>query len=454
MKYYIDKIREIITKQDTPPLCFVHSFGCQQNVSDGEKIIGLLSEIGYGVTTNADDADIIIYNTCAVRENAEQRVYGMIGELKHIKAKKPEIIIGICGCMAQEEKTTKRIKESYKQVDLVFGTHALSELPRLLYEVYSEREFVSDISEYGFTECEYKPVRSSWFKASVPIMYGCNNFCSYCIVPYVRGREVSRAPDAIIDEIKQLAADGYKEIMLLGQNVNSYGKNLDTPVNFSQLLKMINAVEGDFKIRFMSPHPKDMSYELIDTIFECDKVCKHIHLPLQSGSNTILEEMNRHYTVEKYMDIVSYIRNKNPEFSITTDIIVGFPNETYEDFLKTKEVVEKVKYDNIYSFIYSKRTGTKAAEIIDMTSEEDKGHWMTELLQVQREISTEHYKRFIGKTMDVLFDAKGKHEGIYTGKSDEFIIVEAACDDSSIIGQRKRVKITKAYNWALYGEII
>ena len=431
MDSYTKKIKKIINEFDFPKLCYVHSFGCQQNVSDGEKIIGLLSSLGYGITNDVNNADVIIYNTCAVRENAEQKVYGMIGELKHLKEQKPDIIIGICGCMAQEEKTA-----------------------RLLFEVYTTRKFISDIGEYNCLETEFKAIRSSKFKASVPIMYGCNNFCSYCIVPYVRGREQSRTPEAILNEVKQLAADGYKEIMLLGQNVNSYGKTLDKPVSFAELLKQINDIDGDFKIRFMSPHPKDMTKELIDVVFECDKICKHIHLPLQSGSNNILKEMNRRYTVEKYLDIVSYIRSKNPEFSITTDIIVGFPNETYNDFLKTKEIVEKVKYDNIFSFIYSKRTGTKAAEIDDKTSEEDKSRWMTELLQTQREISTEHYKRFVGRTMTVLFDTEGKHTGIYTGKSDEFIIVEAEYPDNSIIGERKQVKITKAYNWALHGEIL
>lgn len=454
MSLYIDKLKEILAKKETPPLCFVHSFGCQQNVSDGEKILGLLSEAGYGVTNDVNSADVIIYNTCAVRENAEQRVYGMIGELKHLKEKKPEIVIGICGCMAQEEKTVAKIKSTYKQVDFIFGTHAMQELPHLLYDVLKNRKFVYDTKEYDTFETEIRAVRSSSFKASVPIMYGCNNFCSYCIVPYVRGREKSRTPEAIMNEVKQLAADGYKEIMLLGQNVNSYGKNLETPVSFAELLRMINNIDGDFKIRFMSPHPKDMTNELIDTIFECDKVCKHIHLPLQSGSNEILKNMNRKYTVEQYMDIVSYIRSKSADFSITTDIIVGFPNETYKDFLKTREVVEKVKYDNIYSFIYSRRTGTKAAEIEDKTSDADKSKWMTELLQTQREISTEHYKRFIGRTLEVLFDARSRHEGLFTGKSDEFIIVETPFEDDSIIGQRRKVKITKAYNWALYGEII
>lgn len=453
MTEYIEKIRNIINKQSEIPLCYVHSFGCQQNVSDGERILGLLSSCGYGITSEPDSAQLILYNTCAVRENAENKVYGMIGELKHLKEKNPELIIGLCGCMAQEAKTVEKIRSTYKQVDLVFGTHALSELPRLLYEVLTKRKFIFDTDEYNSLPPKISSVRQSNFKTGVPIMYGCDNFCSYCIVPYVRGREKSREVEDILSEIRELADKGYKEIMLLGQNVNSYGKGLDKPITFSELLRKINSIDGDFKIRFMSPHPKDCTPELIDTILECDKVCKHLHLPLQSGSNEILKKMNRRYTAEKYMETVDYVRSKNPDFSLTTDIIVGFPNETYEDFLKTKEIVEKVKFDNIYSFIYSKRSGTKAAEIIDNTSDEDKSKWMTELLAVQREVSTEHYKRFLGCELEVLFDAESKHEGYITGKSDEFIIVEAE-GDSSLIGKRKKVKITQTFNWAVSGEII
>lgn len=454
MSSYKEKVAEILGRSEAPPLCYVHSFGCQQNVSDGERILGILSEMGYGVTSDINSASLIIYNTCAVRENAENRVYGLIGELKHMKEQDPSLIIGLCGCMAQEEKTVQKVRSTYKQVDLIFGTHALSELPRLLYDVLTTRKFVCDTGEHSEPDKEINAVRSSSFKASVPIMYGCDNFCSYCIVPYVRGREKSREPEAIIREVRELAEKGYKEVMLLGQNVNSYGKNLDRPINFAELLRRINEIEGDFKIRFMSPHPKDCTKELIDTIFECDKVCKHLHLPLQSGSDEILKKMNRRYTAEKYMEIVDYARSKDPEFSLTTDIIVGFPNETYNDFLKTLDIVKKVKYDNIYSFIYSKRTGTKAAEMTDTTSDEDKSKWMTELLQVQREISTEHYKRFLGRTLEVLFDGESRREGMLSGKSDEFIIVEAPCADKSLIGQRKKVKITKAYNWALCGEIV
>ena len=454
MTEYINKVQELLAERDAPPLCYLHSFGCQQNVTDGEKILGLLVEMGYGVTSDIYSADMIIYNTCAVRENAELKIYGLIGNLKHFKEQKPDLIIGICGCMAQQEQVVEKIRKTYKQVDLIFGTFALKKLPRLVYDVLVQKKTAVDITEYH-TEIpeDIKAVRSGSFKAGVPVMYGCNNFCSYCIVPYVRGRERSRKPEAILKEVRELAEAGYKEIMLLGQNVNSYGKTLENPVSFSELLRMINDIDGDFKIRFMSPHPKDATKDFIDTIIECDKVCKHLHLPLQSGSNRILKEMNRRYTVEKYMEIVDYARSRVPDFSFSTDIIVGFPNETYEDFKCTLDVMRKVKYDNIFSFIYSKRTGTKAALIDDQTSDEDKGRWMRELLEVQREISTEFFKRFEGRVLDVLFEDKSKKNGWYSGKSDEFIIVEAESDDN-IIGQRKKVKITKAFNWALQGEII
>ncbi|MCM1329501.1 MAG: tRNA (N6-isopentenyl adenosine(37)-C2)-methylthiotransferase MiaB [Ruminococcus sp.] len=454
MSEYINKIKEIFSKRLTPPLCFLHSFGCQQNVSDGEKILGMLCGMGYGVTEDISAADLIIYNTCAVRENAELKVYSLIGNLKRLKENNPDLIIGICGCMAQEEKTVRNIKKSYRHVDLIFGTFAVGELPRLLYEVLTERKKAVDITEYGGEIPEnVSAYRTDRIKASVPIMYGCNNFCSYCIVPYVRGRERSRQPKAVLDEVRGLAAAGYREIMLLGQNVNSYGKNLDEPVSFAELLREIDKIQGDFKIRFMSSHPKDATEELIDAIAECGKVCKHLHLPLQSGSDRILAAMNRNYTVEKYLKIVDYARSLMPDFSLSTDIIVGFPNETEEDFRQTLDVIKRVKFDNIFSFIYSKRTGTKAAEIEDTTPDEDKSGRMRELLEVQRDITDKGFKRFVGRTLTVLFDGESKTEGYISGKSDEFIIVEAKAD-KSLIGQRKQIKITKAFNWALQGETV
>ena len=451
---YVDMVREIFSAGEAPPLCYLHSFGCQQNVSDGEKILGVLCEMGYGVTKDMDNADLIIYNTCAVREGAELKVYSLVGNLKKLKEKKPGLVIGLCGCMAQQEKTVEQIRKSYRHVDMIFGTFALKELPRLLYTVLTEKKPVSDITEYeGTIPEDIAAVRNDRIKASVPVMYGCDNFCSYCIVPYVRGRERSREPEAVLNEVRQLAEAGYKEIMLLGQNVNSYGRNLPEPVTFAELLREINKIKGDFKVRFMSSHPKDATRELIDAVIDCEKVCKHMHLPLQSGSDRILEAMNRRYTAEKYMEIVNYARSRIPDFSFSTDIIVGFPNETEEDFQATLKIVEEVGYDNIFSFIYSVRSGTKAALIDDKTDPEEKSSRMRRLLELQREITDKSFKRFIGRTLTVLFDSESSKEGFCSGKSDEFIIVEAKAD-SSVIGQRKQVKITNAFNWALQGELL
>lgn len=450
---YIEEVRKIFSEREAPPLCCVHSYGCQQNVSDGEKLLGQLSLMGCGVTDDMTAADIIILNTCAVRENAELKVYGNIGELKRLKEQKPDMIIAVGGCMGQEPKTAEKIKKSYRHVDIVFGTFAAKELPRLIYEALTQRRLIIDTAERN-TECfeDIPAVRNEKYKAGVSIMYGCNNFCSYCIVPYVRGRERSREPEKIIEEIKRLADGGCKEIMLLGQNVNSYGRGLDEKIDFPELLRRIDSIDGDFRVRFMSPHPKDATNEFFDVIAESKKICRSVHLPLQSGSDRILKEMNRRYTVQKYMDMVSYARKVMPELSISTDIIVGFPNETYEDFLQTLDVVKAVKYDNIFSFIYSKRTGTKAADIIDHTSEEDKGKWFRELLAVQREISEEHYKRFMGAEFDVLFDGTYKEEFI-SGKSGEFIItlVKGSPD---LIGTMRKVRVTKTHNWAVEGELI
>ncbi|MDY3792840.1 MAG: tRNA (N6-isopentenyl adenosine(37)-C2)-methylthiotransferase MiaB [Oscillospiraceae bacterium] len=450
---YIQAVRDIFAKRETPPLCCVHSYGCQQNVSDGEKLKGQLCLMGCGITDDMTAADIIILNTCAVRENAELKVYGNIGELKRLKEQKPDMLIAVGGCMGQEPKTAEKIKKSYRHVDIVFGTFAAKELPRLIYEALTKNEFIVDTAERN-TECfeDIPAVRSEKYKAGVSIMYGCNNFCSYCIVPYVRGRERSRSPEKIIEEIKRLADDGCKEIMLLGQNVNSYGRGLEEKIDFPELLRRIDNIDGDFRVRFMSPHPKDATREFFDVIAESKKICRSVHLPLQSGSDRILKEMNRRYTAEQYMDMVGYARKVMPDLSISTDIIVGFPNETYEDFSRTLDIVKAVKYDNIFSFIYSKRTGTKAAEIIDHTSEEDKGKWFRELLAVQREISEEHYKRFLGAEFDVLFDGTYKEEFI-SGKSGEFIITLVK-GSPELIGTMRKVRVTKTHNWAVEGELI
>ena len=449
---YKEKLKQIFSGKNIK--AYVHSFGCQLNVSDGEKIKGILKETGCSFTDKPEDAGIIIFNTCAVRESAEERVFGIIGSMKKLKAENPDLIIGVSGCMTAQEKNLERIKKSYPQVDIVLGTSAISSLPRLIYEHLESNKLEYDISEYADFSCNAEQVRESSFKASVPIMFGCNNFCTYCIVPYVRGRERSRASADIISEVTQLVNQGYKEIMLLGQNVNSYGKDLENDLTFPELLRKINEIDGDFIIRFMSSHPKDAKRELLDTILECEKVAKHLHLPVQSGSNSILKAMNRNYTVEKYLETVDYLRSHDSGFSLTTDIIVGFPNETDEEFQDTVKLIKQVEYDNIYSFIYSKRSGTKASMIEDSTPEEVKSHRLRELLEVQREISDRHYRRFIGKTMRVLADGKSKkREGFLTGKSNEFIIAEFKGDES-LIGQFVNIKVTDSMNWAVTGEII
>ena len=447
----IEKIKAIFA--DSTPKAYVRSFGCQQSVSDGEKIKGLLSLMGCTFTEDETQADIIMLNTCAVRENAEDRVFGIVGSMKKLKELKPSLIIGIAGCMTAQSHVAEKIKKSYPQVDIVMGTSAISALPHLLLDCLNGQKFSADLSEYDDFSAVVPQIRESSFKASVPIMFGCNNFCTYCIVPYVRGRERSRKPEDIIDEVRGLVREGYKEIMLLGQNVNSYGNDLDGGMNFPKLLRELNKIDGDFWIRFMSSHPKDATKELADAIFDCEKVAKHLHLPVQSGSNDVLRRMNRRYTVEKYMETVDYIRSRDPDFSLTTDLIVGFPDESNADFQATLDIIKRVKYDNIYSFIYSKRTGTKAAEMYDPVTDEEKGKRMRELLEVQRDISTGHYRRFIGRTLRVLADGTAKkRKGWLTGKSSEFIIVEFEGDES-LIGQFVDVEITDAMNWAVTGVI-
>ena len=454
MQEYIQKVKDIISNSSNQYMAYVHTFGCQLNFSEGEKIKGLLAQMGYGLTNAPDNADIIIFNTCAVRENAEDRVFGQIGAIKRFKRSNPNLIIGLSGCMAQEKHICDKIKKSYPYVDIVFGTSAMDKFPKLLLDVLNGKKHAFDTTEYGdIIDESFNQVRDSNIFASVPIMYGCNNFCTYCIVPYVRGRERSRKSDTIVNEVTQLVHQGYKEIMLLGQNVNSYGNDLKDEISFPQLLRKINAIDGDFIIRFMSSHPKDATKELIDTIFECDKVGKHLHLPVQCGSNSILKAMNRRYTVEKYLETVDYARSKCPDFSLTTDIIIGFPNETDEDFQATVDLIKRVKYDNIYSFIYSKRTGTKASLIDDKISDEEKGKRMRDFLAVQRDITDKSYKRFIGRTLRVLVSGEGKAEGTLTGKSSEYIIVEFV-GDKSLIGQFVNVKVTQSRNWSVFGELV
>lgn len=389
-KDYINKVKEILDNRFSTksPKAFVHTYGCQGNLADSERIKGMLIQMGYELCESEESADFILYNTCAIREHAEDRVFGNVGALKPLKKAKPHLIIALCGCMMQQEHISEKIKKSYPYVNLVFGTHVLHTFPELLYKVLCNKKRVFSVENSDGVIAEgMECSRDSGENAWLPIMYGCNNFCSYCIVPYVRGRERSRQPDIIINEAKELIKEGYKKITLLGQNVNSYGKNCDFNMTFSSLLRELDRLDGDFQFDFMTSHPRDCSFELLDTLSQCKHFCKHLHLPVQSGNNRVLKEMNRHYTREHYLELVNYAKEKMPDVDITTDIIVGFPGETYEEFLDTVSLVKEVKYGSMFTFIYSARVGTPAAQLPDPISLKEKKKWFTELLKVQEEIS-------------------------------------------------------------------
>ena len=392
-KEYILKVRTILGSRfhGSVPKAFVHTYGCQGNVADSEHIKGMLVEMGYELCEEVSEADFILYNTCAIREHAEDRVFGNVGALKKYKKEKPGLIIALCGCMMQQNHISEKIKKSYPFVNLVFGTHVTHKLPELVSKAMCSGKRVFCIEESEGVIAEGQPSsRDSGDNAWLPIMYGCNNFCSYCIVPHVRGRERSRKPDVIIAEAESLIKEGYKLITLLGQNVNSYGKNCDFDVNFAELIRRIDALEGDFKFDFMTSHPRDCSFELIDALAESKHFCGHLHLPVQSGNNRILKEMNRHYTRERYLELIDYAKKKIPGVDITTDIIVGFPGETYEEFLDTLSLVKEVRYGSMFTFIYSPRKGTPAAEMEDPITKKEKTKWFLELLKVQEEIAAEN----------------------------------------------------------------
>ena len=430
------------------------AMGCQMNAHDSEKLEGMLDEMGFDRTDEETEADFIIYNTCCVRENAEQKVYGKLGWLKHYKeTKNPDAVIALCGCMMQQETVLQTLRQKYRHVDIVFGTFNLYKLPELVATRMESGETVYDIWQEQREVVEDLPaIRHFPYKASVNIMFGCNNFCSYCIVPYVRGRERSRTPEDILAEVRRLAADGVKEVMLLGQNVNSYGKNLKTPVSFAELLRMVNEVEGIERIRFMTSHPKDLSDELIQAMADCDKVCKYLHLPVQSGSDEILRRMNRHYTKESYMELVRKARAAMPDITLSTDIIVGFPGETEEDFQGTLELVKKVGYMQLFTFIYSKRTGTKAAEMPDPTPRAEKTDRMTRLLKVQDEIAMDLVRQQVGQTVRVLVEGYGRSDGTLSGRLDNNLTVEFAADPA-LMGSYAQVHLTGARATVLLGEL-
>ncbi len=437
----------------TQPLAYIHSYGCQQNVSDGERIKGVLMDIGFGLCDSPENADLVLFNTCAVREHAEQRVLGNVGALKPLKEKKPGMIIGLCGCMANQQQVVDKIRKSYPYVDLVFGVDGIDTLPALLAQKLQQKKRILMDPAQRPVIVEQMPVcRDSKFRAWLPIMYGCDNFCTYCIVPYVRGREKSRRSADILAEFKQLVAAGYKEITLLGQNVNSYGKGLDENIDFSDLLNLLCAVPGDYQIRFMTSHPKDASRKLIDTIGAQPHLCKHLHLPVQCGSNRVLQEMNRRYTVEQYLELVEYARQRVPGITFSSDIIVGFPGETEEDFQGTIELVKKVGYMQLFTFIYSKRTGTKAAEMEDPTPRKEKTDRMQRLLDVQEKIAMDLIHQQVGQTVRVLVEGFGRAEGNLVGRLDNNLTVEFAADES-LIGSYANVKLTDSRATVLLGEL-
>lgn len=435
-----------------PKACVI-TFGCQQNVSDSEHLKGMLVESGYVMTDIAEEADFIIFNTCAVRGHAEDRVYGNIGKVKALKKKNPLLLAAVCGCMAQQQSVADKIKKSYPYIDIVFGTQVFHRLPEFIYKRITGSPRIFELSLSNEKIVEDIPVsRDGTFKGWLPIMYGCDNFCTYCIVPYVRGRERSREPEKILEEARAMVEAGYKDITLLGQNVNSYGKGCEKEITFAKLLRMINDIPGDFRIRFMTSHPKDCTIELLDTIKDCEKVSTHLHLPFQCGSNRILKRMNRKYTRESYLELIDAVRERIPDVLITSDIIVGFPGETYEDFKETLSLVEKVKFSSLFTFIYSPRPDTPAAVMDDPVSREEKGKWFDELLKLQEKIAAENVKNYIGKTYRVLCDGFGSVEGYMTGHTSGTASIEFEGDER-LLGKFVNVKVEE-YTNVFKGKII
>ena len=436
--YFMKKAQMLVQKKSEElgrPLTYhVTTFGCQMNARDSEKLVGILDEVGY-TEVEDENADFVIYNTCTVRENANQRVYGRVGYLHSIKKKKPHMMIALCGCMMQEAQVVEKLKKSYSFVNLIFGTHNIYKFSELIVTALESDRMVIDIWKDTDKIVEDLPSERKYaFKSGVNIMFGCNNFCSYCIVPYVRGRERSRNLKDIVREIEKLVEDGVKEVMLLGQNVNSYGKNLEEPVTFAQLLKEIEKIEGLERIRFMTSHPKDLSDELIEVMKDSKKICRHLHLPLQSGSSRILKIMNRHYDKERYLTLVKKIKTAMPDISLTTDIIVGFPGETEEDFLETMDVVKKVRFDSAFTFLYSKRTGTPAAVMENQISEDVMKDRFDRLLEEVQTIGREMSSRDTGSVQEVLVEEVNEHDSsLVTGRMSNNLLVHFP-GDASLIG--------------------
>ena len=448
------KIKAMHEGRNAAPKALVDTFGCQQNVADSQHILGMLEAMGFTFTDRAEEADIIVLNTCAIRDHAEKRVFGNLGALTHTKRAHPEQIICLCGCMAQRPEVAEKVRKSYRHVDLVFGPQALWKFPELLMQVYTRRGRVFSIDDEHGRIAEGMPVvREGSIRAWVSIMYGCNNFCSYCIVPYVRGRERSREPERILAEVRELVQAGYKEITLLGQNVNSYGKDLDTDWDFADLLSAIDEIEGDYLIRFMSSQPKDAGYKLFDTMARCVHVAKQLHLPVQSGCDRVLRAMNRPYDRAKYLDLITYARKVMPELVLTSDVIIGFPGETEAEAMETVALVKEVEFDALFTFIFSPRPGTPAAKLDDPVPRAEKQVWFDRLCQVQNEISARRHAAYVGKTLRVLVDGEtDDSRWPLSGRTAGGRLVHLV-GDRSAIGTYRHVTVTDSNTWALFGEL-
>ncbi|MCF2595977.1 tRNA (N6-isopentenyl adenosine(37)-C2)-methylthiotransferase MiaB [Pseudoflavonifractor phocaeensis] len=449
------KIAALTAQWDKQPLAFVDTYGCQQNEADSERIRGYLAQMGFGFTDDEEQARIIVINTCAIREHAEQRVLGNVGALVHVKRRHPEQLICLCGCMMQEQHVADKIRQSYRHVDLVFGPHALWKFPEMIHTLLTQRgRIFSNADEAGSIAEGIPVVRQDSVKAWVSIMYGCNNFCAYCIVPYVRGRERSRKPEDILAEVRALVAEGYKDITLLGQNVNSYGKDMEEPMDFSDLLEQVNAIPGDFLIRFMTSHPKDATHKLFETMARCEKVAPVLHLPVQAGNDRVLKVMNRRHTREQYLEKIRDLKSLIPDIVLTSDIIVGFPGETTEEFEDTLKVLEEVRYDALFTFIFSPRVGTPAAKMDDPMSHQEKLANFNRLLALQDAISEEKHAAYIGKTVRCLIDGESDDARYdLTARTPGNRLVRVV-GDKSAIGQFRDVKITDANKWSLFGELV
>ena len=451
---YTEKLNQLIGEKFSHiPLVNVQTFGCVQNENDSEKIRGILNSAGYGISDSFENSDVVIFNTCAIRENAELKIFGNIGKLKALKAENPNMIVAVCGCMVMQPHIVEKIKKSYPFVDIVFGVNSIEELPYIVYNWYvnNKRQVCDPVVKADIVE-DIPVYRQSKSKATISIMYGCDNFCSYCIVPYVRGRERSRKPEDILKEFTQLISEGYKDITLLGQNVDSYGKNLIPEIDFADLLNMLCKVEGDYVLHFMSSHPKDINKKVIDAIRDNPKVSRQIHLPVQSGSNRILSLMNRRYTVEQYKDIINYAKEQIPDVGFSSDIIVGFPGETFEEYLDTENLVKEIHFTQLFAFIYSKRNGTKAALMEDNATHKEKSDRLNRLIKIQQDIFFEYLEGFYGKTVRVLVDET--KPGGYSGRMANTLVVHFKSDKTDLMDNFVNVKIIGRKGTVLTAELL